>query len=215
MAKRQYNNEYPSVTTILGVLRKIGLEMWFKFNTAKFCNEESKRGREAGTDIHKAIEQYILTGEASISTEYNEEVMNGLNSFILFRKENPELKLTLSEVPLTSEKYGYNGTIDAPSPPRLFDWKGGNCKDKEKPPIYDEMKYQVASYVRLWNENNIRTPDKFINEAYIVVLAKDKVAYNLYKMDEQEIEDCFTQAFLPALKIYNYQRTTKTKGKQT
>ncbi len=49
MAKRDYDNSYSSVTQILGVLRKIGLEYWFKFNTAKFCDEESNRGKITGT----------------------------------------------------------------------------------------------------------------------------------------------------------------------
>ena len=45
--RRQYNNDYGSVTQILNVLRKQGLENWFKYNTAQFCNEESKKGISA------------------------------------------------------------------------------------------------------------------------------------------------------------------------
>ncbi len=211
MARRNYENKYPSVTTILGVLRKIGLEMWFKFNTAKFCNEESKKGREAGTDIHDAIEQFINTGEAKVESQHVEEVTNGLNSFMLFRKEHPEIEVHTSEVALTSEVHGYNGTIDAPEPPILCDWKGGTCKEKDKPTIYDEAKSQVAAYVHLWNENN---PDRLIDTAHIVALAKDKVAYNIYTMDKQEINEWFHEVFLSALKIKNHEIKQKQLAKE-
>ena len=196
----------PSVTTILSVLRKIGLEFWFKYNTAKFCNEESSKGKKIGTQIHDCIEQQILTGTASVDSEYADEVMNALNSFILFRKENPDIKLELAEVALTSQAYGYNGTIDAPNPPLLIDWKTGNCKDKDVPTIYDEHKYQCAAYVYLWNENN---PENKIEEARIVCFAKDKVAYSIHAMDKQEIDDCFHKVFIPTLSIYNYQQEQK------
>jgi hypothetical protein len=202
---RDYQNKMPSVTQILGVLRKIALENWFKVNTAEFCNRESAKGKKVGTQIHDAIEQHILTGTASIDSEYADEVMNALNSFILFKKENPSIELKLSEVALTSEKYGFNGTIDAPNPPLLIDWKTGNAKDDDAPKIYDEHKYQVSAYVFLWNELN----DVKIDSAKIVCFAKDKVAYSIYDMEYPEIEQCFINVFLPCLSIYNYQKGVK------
>ena len=211
MAKREYDNSYPSVTQVLGVLRKIGLENWFKNNTAQFCNEESRKGREAGTDTHDAIQQYIQTGVAKVESKYADEVTNALQSFILFRKENPDIILSLSEVALTHNIYKYNGTIDAPHPPILCDWKTGNAKDKDAPEIYDEAKAQVSAYVHLWNQNNL---DEFIHRAYIVSLAKDKIGYNLYKMDEEEIEGWFYDVFVPSLRIYNFQKQYKQMMKE-
>lgn len=202
MPKRDYKNKYPSVTQILGVLRKIGLEMWFKFNTVKFCNDESNKGKLIGKQIHEGIEEYIKTGKASVKSEYASEVTNALNSFMLFRAEHPDIEFDLTEVALTSEKHKFNGTIDAPNPPILVDWKTSNAKDKDAPDIYDEYKYQVSAYVNLWNECN----ENHINTAYIVSLAKDKVAYGLYKMEEKEIMECFNEVFLSALKILNYKR---------
>ncbi len=205
-AKRQYDNEFPSVTQILDVLRKVGLEMWFKFNTIEFITKESSKGKLIGTQIHEAIESYITTGTAKIETEYDVEVTNALKSFMLFRAENPSINLMLSESPLTSLQYGFNGTIDAPCPPNLCDWKSGKKGDKDKPPIYDEYKFQVAAYVHLWNENN---PDNQIVTAYIVAIAKDAISYNMYKMDKVEIDECFNEVFLPALKILTYQKRKK------
>jgi hypothetical protein len=202
MAKRAYENKYPSVTTILGVLRKIALEYWFKVNTLEFINEESNKGKEIGTQIHEVIQSYIETGKAKVDTQYAVEVTTALNSFMLFRKEKPEILLRRSELPLTSEVYKFNGTIDCMGEGVLIDWKTGKCKDDEAPKIYDEYKYQVAAYVYLYNEVNKTNIDR----ALIVAVAKDKVAYSTYEMSKQEIDDCFNEVFLPALKILTYQK---------
>lgn len=203
---RDYDNDYPSVTTILGELRNIGLEMWFKYNTIAFTNAESAKGKIIGTQIHEAIENYIINNELKVSTEYEEEVVNALKGFALFRSEHPEIKLSKSEMALTSEIYKFNGTIDIMGEidgiPVIGDWKSGKCKDKEKPDMYDSYFYQVSAYVHLYNE-------KFntnINKAFIVGLAKDKVSYSLRLMEEQQIKDCFNEVFLPALKILMYKK---------
>ena len=202
MAKRQYDNEYPSVTIVLGVLRKIALEWWFKVNTPQFIDEESKRGRNIGTEIHSVIQSYIETGEAKIETQYAEEVTNALKSFMLFRKENPSIVLKKSEIKLTSEQFKFNGTIDCIGDGIMIDWKTGKAKDKDKPDIYDEYKYQVAAYVYLWNEVNKAN----IEKAIIIAVAKDKIAYNLVEMGKEEIDGCFNEVFLSALKIVNYRK---------
>lgn len=216
--KRDYQNDYPSVTGVLGVLRKIGLEMWFKFNTAKYCDEKSKKGKLIGTQIHEAIENHILKKEVKIETEYPDEVQNALKSFILFRKEHPEYELELSEVKLTSEKWKCNGTMDAPIKENgvliCGDWKSGECKvgtknEKEKPPIYDEAKAQVSAYLNFYNEIHGTNMEK----AVIVAFAKDKVAYNIYVMQKQEVDDYFNNMFLPALTIFNHQKKYKEESK--
>lgn len=212
MAKhRDYQNEYPSVTQILDVLRKAGLENWFKYNTPQFIKEKSEKGKLIGTQIHEAIHAYIETGKTSVETQYADEVSNALKSFMLFRKERPDICLKNAEMPLTSEQHKYNGTLDCEAlkaeTPVIVDWKTGEAKDKEKPTIYDEYKYQVAAYVKLFNE--VKGAD--IKDAVIVALAKDKVAYNIYEMGAQEIENCFNEVFIPALTILNYQKRKDAK----
>jgi len=209
MAKRDYQNDYPSVTQILDVLRKVGLEMWFKFTPIIEINRKNEKGKLIGTQIHEAIHIYIKTGKTEVKTEYAEEVSNALKSFMLFRKEHPEIALKNAEMPLTSEIYKFNGTLDCEATrdlaPILLDWKTGEAKEKDKPAIYDEYKTQVASYVNLYNEHN----NNLINEAIIVALAKDKIAYNLLELNKQEIFDEFNEIFLPALRIWYYKNRNK------
>lgn len=203
---RDYTNEYGSVTEILGVLRKIGLEMWYKFNTIEFINRESSKGKISGTDTHTAIETYINTGELKVETQFPEEVTNALHSFVLFRKEHPEIILKGTERPMTSEIYKFNGTMDIDATinnvPVIGDWKTSTAKLKDKPEIYPEYIVQVSAYRHLYSE----TGGICVNFAFIVALAKDKVAYNLRYIEKKELDDCFNEVFLPALKIYNYQR---------
>jgi hypothetical protein len=205
MPKRDYKNKYASVTTVLGVLRKIGLEFWFKNNTKEFCDEKSKKGREIGTHTHDAIQSFIETGSVEIETEYEEEVTTALKSFQLFREEHPEIELLKCEQALTSEKYQFNGTIDIITNEAIGDWKTGEAKDKEKPTIYDEYIYQVSAYVYLWNE----TQNANIEKAWIVSIAKDKVAYNYLEIPYEVIKESFENVFLSALNIHKTAKVVK------
>jgi hypothetical protein len=209
MAKRNYDNDFPSVTQVLDVLRKIGLEMWFKFNTPEEIARLTKKALTIGTQTHEAIETFIKTGELKVDTEYPDEVANALQSFVLFRKEHPEFMFQLSETPLTSVKHGFNGTIDCPNPPFLFDWKSTEKKDKKELPIWDEWITQTSTYAALWNE---MMPNK-VTTAYVVALAKDCIEYRLHKIELDEINDRFENIFLSALKIKNYSLKQKKEKK--
>lgn len=209
MAKRNYDNNYGSVTQILAVLRKIGLEFWFKKNTAAFCNEESRKGKEIGVQIHDVIQNHIEKKEAKVETQYGEEIMNALNGFMLFKKEHPEIKLKKAEIILTSEKYGFNGTMDCLGQKGkcliMGDWKTGKVrrdKGEVMPDIYDEYLYQVSAYVMAYNEQEKAN----IKSAFIVAFAKNEVSYNLLDLEWDQIQACFNEVFLPCLKIYNYQK---------
>lgn len=212
-AKRQYPNKYPSVTQVLDVLRKIGLEQWFKNNTLDFISRESAKGKLIGTQIHEAIQSHIEDNELKVETEYADEVTNALKSFMLFKREHPEIILRRSEVMLTSEFYKYNGTMDAlgeiDGQQIIFDWKSGTAKEKEKPDIYDEYIYQVSAYVHAYNEM-FKTD---INRAFILALAKDKVAYNFREINVFEINGSFSEVFLSALNIWYYKNDKKGERK--
>jgi len=204
--RRDYGNEYPSVTTILGVLRKIGLENWFKVNDVATINKESSEGKLIGTQIHEAIQQHIDKEEVKIETTFGEQVKNALDSFMLFKKEHKDIKLKRAEMALTSEKHGFNGTLDCIGKIGkdlvLLDWKTGKAKLKDKPDIYDEFRYQVAAYVTAFNE----TQEGKVVKAFILALAKDKVAYNFEEIEMSKIGEMFKEVFLPCLQIYNFQR---------
>lgn len=211
--------KYPRVTSVLGVLRKIGLEYWFKNNTAEFCDTESARSKEIGSQIHKIIQESIESSDGKISdieTQYPNEVTMALKNFFAFKKDFPNIRLKRSEVSVTSEIYGYTGTLDCLAVEKgelfLFDWKTGKCdvgtkKEKEFPPIYPEHLYQVSAYVKAYNEQFKAN----IKSARVLALSKDKAAYNYFMVTENAINEMFEEVFLSALKIYNYEK--KSGGK--
>jgi hypothetical protein len=205
MAKRRYNNTFPSVTGIISQLASFGLMEWFKRTPYDQIIAESKRGKEIGQDIHTAIQNYIETGDATVDTSYPDEVVMALNSFVAFRKEHPHIKLMRSEKELTSLKHSYNGTIDCLGEGILLDWKSAKAGDKDKPAIYDEARIQCAAYVYLVNEMEGTKYEK----AMIVSIAKDKVAFNTYEMNKEEIDGYFNKVFLPLLGIWNFKQSQK------
>ncbi|NQT23270.1 MAG: PD-(D/E)XK nuclease family protein [Candidatus Omnitrophica bacterium] len=210
MASKRYNNSYPSVTQVLGVLRKIGLEYWFKYNTAQFCNAESKKGLQIGSQIHEAIQSQIEEKEVKIETQYGEEVKTALEAFMMFKKDRPDIQLKKAEIKLTSEKYKFNGTMDCLAEIDgtliMADWKTGkNRKERTKPDIYDEHLYQVSAYVMAYNEQE----GADIKRAFILAIAKNGVSYNYKELSWNEIRACFHEVFLPCLQIFNYQERIK------
>jgi len=214
MKKQYLHSDYPSVTQVLTALRKISLENWFKYNTLQYINEKSGKGKIIGTQIHEAIQKNIEKEKIELETEYPQEVKNAIKSFFLFKKEHPEIKLKKAEIQITSGKYKYNGTLDCLADQGkeliLLDWKTGEAKEKDYPPIYSEHIYQAAAYVKGYNEM-FKTN---IEKAYIAVLAKDKIAYNLndggkLTLNAEIIHRVFKEVFLPALKIYNFQKKEK------
>lgn len=210
MSKRKYDNSFPSVTGIISQLSSFGLMEWFKRTPYDEIIRESKRAKEIGTDIHSAIQNYIETGKATVDTSYPDEVIMALNSFVEFRKDSPSIKLIRSEKELTSVKYSFNGTIDCLGDGILLDWKSAKAGDKDKPSIYDEAKIQCSAYVHLVNEMEGTSYDR----AMIVSIAKDKVAYNTYEMNKEEIDGYFFNIFVPLLGIYNFKQSIKKENKK-
>lgn len=208
---------YPSVTAVLGILRKIGLEMWFKQNTAEFCDAESRKGKEVGTIIHFIIQGSIEKEEVSFDTEYDQEVMFCLKGLAKFKKDHPELKFKRAEVEVISEKHGFMGHLDCLGEEKkelvLIDWKTGKCdvgkvgksglsKEKEIPVIYPEHMYQVAAYVAAHNEQF----GTKISQAKVICFAKDKPVYAYLTIHKLVLDRMFQEVFLPALSIFKYQQ---------
>jgi len=203
--------DWPSVTKILDVLRKIGLENWYKSNTLAYINRTSKKGKKIGKTLHEAIQGHVESSRMSIKTEYPTEVKNTIRSFFLFKKRNPQFVLKRAEIQVFSGRYKFNGTLDCHAREKnciiIFDWSTGECKEEKKPRIYNEKKYQLAAYIKAYNElfkTNIK-------KGYVVVFAKDKVAYNMCCIKGKEIDELFHEVFLSALKILNYQKAQEKK----
>ena len=203
------DNGYVSMTGALGVLNKPALLNWFKYNTAKFCDEESNRGKEIGRILHEGFQANIELQEVKIETIYPEEVTNALKGFMLFKKEHPEIKLEKAEIQMVSDTYKVNGTLDCLGKVNnelvIIDWKNSKAGKKDMPIVYPEYLWQTAGYSMMY-EDIFKVK---INTAYVVVLAKDIVAYSIEKIERDKIVSHFENIILPCIKIYYYQKNGK------
>jgi len=189
--------KFPSVTTILGVLRKPALEYWMKVNTAEFCDAESNRAKEIGTALHDAIFQHIGRTGIDTTTQYPEEVGICIQSFMIFKQEHPEIKLTASELKIESVKNKYSGTLDCIAEingtPILLDWK----TSKKELKVYPEHYFQIAAYIRAYEEQHKIE----IKKGIVVEIGKDAVGYNIGIIEGDKIDMAF-DIFKNCLKIY-------------
>jgi hypothetical protein len=214
MPSRSYENYWPSVTEVLGLLRKPGLEQWFKNNTKEHCDKESQEAKDAGTSLHESIEYVIKNGctqeaiahEQMIYESNQLESPEGLISFRSFQRyliDYPHYTYDECEIQLTSELYSYNGTIDCLGKsgntiPVIFDWKTGKAGKNQGPHIYDEYCIQAAAYAHLLEEmKGIK-----VEEAAIVSFAKDKLGYTVRTLNKRELFFLFDGLFLQVLAFY-------------
>lgn len=214
------NNKYPSVTQVLGILRKPALEYWFKTNTEEFCDAESNKGKEVGKIIHTIIQANIEQVEIKLQTQYVQEVLFCLKGLAKFKTEHPELKFKRAEVEIISQKYGFVGHLDCLGEEGkelvLIDWKTSKCdvdiidknglsKEKQVPPIYSEHMYQVSAYVAAYNEQM----EADIRQAKVICFAKDKPVYSYLTIHKADLDEMFHEVFLKALSICKYQKKEK------
>lgn len=200
--------KYPSVTTILGILRKPGLEWWFKTHTAEWCDAESQKAKEIGNAIHEAIFNHIEKTGLDTDTNYPQEVQTCVESFLKFKSEYPQIVLHKSEQIVESKKYKYSGTLDCDGIedglPIILDWKTG----KEKLKIYDEAKYQAVAYACAKNEMD----GTKIDRARVVCIGKDAVNYTTELVDGKDFKKCF-KIFKHLAAVYHLQHDGKKRRK--
>jgi ATP-dependent exoDNAse (exonuclease V) beta subunit len=185
MSKRDYNNDYASVTQIISMLTNYGLQSWFQRTPYNEIISESNKAKEIGTQIHDAIQDHINSQQVKLSTEYPQEVINIIKGFMQFKNDNPGIVFYNTETKLMSAKHRLNGTIDCigiiGDTHVLLDWKSARAGTKDVPDIYDSYLWQVSAYAVMLNEEmNIK-----VSKAMVVSFAKDKIAYNtIRKIDK-------------------------------
>lgn len=158
----------PSVTTIMGVVAKPGLEVWkqtqaifsaltlprFKDETedafakrvVQDMKEESRAAAGAGTDIHDIIEHWLHN---NISKSLTKEETTFLELFTSWYKEQGlQMQATEKSFALTSE--GFGGRVDYVGFFKdrrcILDWKTQATKADLQVRFYPEYGAQLAAY---------------------------------------------------------------------
>lgn len=165
--------EYPSVTTITGILDKPALVQWASncavdyvagnldrlksenVHEGEAVLEEARKAHKTvkdeaagnGTKVHKAIELYI-NGQDYSELLDNEQTKTAFDAFLSWEDKNHVL-WEKTECEVFSTIYGYAGRFDAIATINghryLVDFKTSKG-------IWNEMKYQLCAYRQAYNE---------------------------------------------------------------
>ncbi len=172
------------------------------------CKEVMREAANIGTIGHKMIQNHF-TGERLDRTKYIpeevEKAENVYNSFLEWEKDHKHLTITICELKTVSETHQYGGTLDAVAegPENdlyLLDWKSSKG-------IYPVYGCQAMAYKKAIEEQE----DLEITHCWIVHLEKERIGYDIWKMDPQEQEagwECFqaAQVLAEKHKILNRKR---------
>jgi len=211
--ERQYEVDgewYSSVTTILSIIRKPGLEWWFKNNTKEETDEIGNIAKAVGQSVHAAIE-YELKEEAysledntqqvfksygvELLDEYYTQVTNAFSGFANWY-EDTDFKPQLIEEFVHNKQYKYAGTLDAIGKVGdevvLLDFK----TSKRMQPDYG---LQLSAYAHAYTSTGNLPPNK------LLVVRLDKLSDEGY-YQEKEYKDEF-DVFLNAVELYNWSKS--------
>lgn len=190
--------QYPSVTTITGMLDKPALLNWSANCAVNFIIDnidavkdpiDVHRGEDileqarkahtmkrdaaagSGTKCHKAIEVYIadgMTDEVKDILKDDEQAQTGFDAFLEWEEVN-HVEWVDTECKVFSVVHGYAGRFDAIA---LVNGILYLIDFKTSAGIYDEMKYQLCAYRQAYNE---RLPEGKERIERLAILHLDKL----------------------------------------
>lgn len=169
----------PGVTTVLNLLAKPALIYWAWDLGMK--GEDFKKVRDKAADIgtvaHYLIECDIKGLKPDLGDFSPNVVKKALIAFEAFRNWRAVYKVETvdCECGLVSEKYLYGGTIDWVARDNTGSLLLLDVKTSKG--IYDEMRYQLAAYWHVWDENH---PDMPIRKAAIIKLSKETADFSFH-----------------------------------
>jgi len=213
--------EFPSVTTVLGQIDKSGPLMGWAvktaiqylqdhpkelandpmatFKAAKGWHKELKQqAADLGSAAHNCIEVYLKGQKIDGILEVEPKVKKPFDAFLEWQK-NYKFELVKSEHIIYSKEHRYAGTLDCMAylsqngdKPKLtlVDFKTSNA-------IYDEYIYQVAAYLKAYEEmNKVK-----VERCGILRLGKEDGLPEWREITEKEVEtgfelfECFLRAW--------------------
>jgi hypothetical protein len=223
---RYYINEeqYPSVTTILGVIDKSAALMGWAVKVSvayigknldrlrgsltesgasailtqakQEANRLKEEAADVGTLIHDICDR-IDKGETIPLDLLDDKVRNGVQAYLKWCKD-VKWEFLQGEFIIYDTDHKYAGMVDklgmVNGKLALVDIKTGKA-------IYPEMLLQLSAYANAYHKLN---PDEQIEEFYIIKLDKDDGSFEVHKIEEDM--GYLFNVFLGAKKIYDWRK---------
>lgn len=205
--------EYPSVTTIIGILGKGDALLQWAVNCAiNYIDANTQEGEfllseilasakvewkglrneaaDIGTEIHNLIHKYIRFGKDATG-EMRPEVQNGFLAFLEWEKSH-SVKWIQTEMEVFSRAHGFAGTLDAIC---SFEGKKYLIDFKSSKGFYDGYDMQLSAYRIAAAEMGHQTEG-------CGILRLDKVTGDNEWKDYSDKQDRAGNAFLALVKYY-------------
>lgn len=171
----------PSVTTVLSVLSKAGIDAWKKRVGETMADEISKNSMVNGTEMHSVIESFLDNKPANSDNQTSQK---------LFEQMKPELlkinNIMAQEIQLHSEKLGVAGRVDCIAEyngvPSVIDFKSAS-KKKSKSWITSYF-LQATAYSLMFEE----LTHKKIDQIVIIISANDGTITSYVENKDQFVD---------------------------
>ena len=204
-------NLYPSVTTVLNVLAKPGLERWKQNNllmsalTLPHIDGESlddyakrvtvdaadqaKAAAERGTYIHGSLEKFYMTGHV---VDEHSAIIEGVSATMLeaFGPQN-----WCAEKSFTCLELGYGGKVDLHSDEWVVDFKTKEFGPDDRIVGYDEQAIQLAAYRRGLDKPGAKLANVFVSVTHPGLV-------KVYIWDGRD----YLQPFILTLELWQWQK---------
>ena len=169
---------YPSVTSVLGIRKKEGLQKWRESIGEDVANWEMNRAARRGKSFHKLVEQYLNNETPSIRDvlplglfRLAKPYIDQINNIRLLEKIMVSPKLTIAgQVDCVAE---YNGKLS------VIDFKSANKERKED--WIENYFLQCTAYSSMYEET---FGEKI--EQIVVLLAAEDGTMTAYVKDPQD-----------------------------
>ena len=213
--------EYPSVTTVIGILgkgdallgwaakcavqfvrknaEKLGLEKALELAGTQW-KEAREEAADIGSEIHELIHKYIKFGKDANSV-MRPEVENGFLAFLDWEKDH-KVQWISTELQVVSRVHGFAGTLDAIC---LFDGKKYLIDFKSSKGFYDGFDMQLSAYRIAAAEIGHQTEG-------CGILRLDKASGLPEWKDYSDKQDQAGAAFVSLVKFYYLQKNRKLKN---
>ncbi len=214
--------EFPSVTTILGVLGKgdallgwaakcainyiranisddVSLETVLQ-NAAVEWKSAREEAADIGTEIHDLIHKYIKFGKDAAG-DLRPEVVNGFIAFLDWEKAH-KVQWISTEMQIVSRVHGFAGTLDAIC---LFDGKKYLIDFKSSKGFYDGYDMQLAAY-------RIGAAEMGSQTEGCGILRLDKETGIPEWKDYSNVQDQAGAAFIALTRFYYLQKNRRLKN---
>lgn len=141
--------KFPSVTTVLAVEAKEGIEAWKKRVGEEKAEFLKKRAADRGNEIHRMMEDYVLGRPVEALTPWHKSLFIPLRNHLDQNMKEP----WCIETPLYSSKLKVAGRTDLIGmfeEPEIVDFKGASSEKKEE--YVTGYRMQVCCYARMFKE---------------------------------------------------------------